>query len=367
MQSERFRELSTTKGPIVSLYFDDSHDTEDAVHQAELRWRALREELERQDIQDIDAELVGELDRAVNDVAPPVGRRGRGVIAGADGVLLNEHLARPPATPVARVSALPYIVPLVELGYEHLTYLVATVDHTGGDITVRHHRAIRSETVDGGHYPVHKASSAESAGYGDPQRRAEEQRQQNIRAVADRLTALFDDAGADFVFVIGEVQSRSDLAAALPKRVAGRVIELHVGARGSGIDDDDVRQAIDNEFEELRRALLADVAERFRAQLGTGLAVEGIRDVCSALRQGAVDTLLIGDLGDATVVDDDDLVNVSPDADALSELGASPTRVLRADEALPMLAVSTDASLVRADFEPAEGVAALLRFAPTGE
>ena len=366
MHSERFRELLTAKGPFVSVYFDDSHDTEDAAHRIEVMWRGIREQLERGDV---NAELIADVESAITDVHPAVGRRGRAVIVAADGVLLNEHLGRPPAASVVRVSELPYIVPVAELGYEHLTYLVAAVDHAGADITIRHHRAVRSETVDGGGYPIHKASGAETSGYGDPQPRTEEQRRKNIRAVADRLTELVDDSGADLVFVIGEVRSRADLRPVLPERVADRVVELQVGARNSGVDDQAVHRAIDEEFQRLRRALLDDIAERFRAELGTGLAAEGIAGVCSALRQGAVDTLIIGEIGDATVVAGDDLATVAPDADTSSDLGAAPTRMLRADEALPLLAVSTDADLVCMDerIRPRDGIAAVLRFMPTGE
>ena len=69
-------------------------------------------------------------------------------------------------------------------------------------------------------------------------------------------------------------------------------------------------------------------------------------------------------MGDATVVAGDDLTTVSPSAEVLSQLGAPPNQVLRADEALPMAAVSTGASLVHAGerFAPADGVCAILRY-----
>jgi hypothetical protein len=94
------------------------------------------------------------------------------------------------------------------------------------------------------------------------------------------------------------------------------------------------------------------------------LATEGLAGVTAALRAGAVETLIIGDIGNATVVAGDDLATVAPNENVLSELGAAPTQVLRADEALPMLAVSTGASLVRTDerIAPADGVGALLRY-----
>lgn len=96
-------------------------------------------------------------------------------------------------------------------------------------------------------------------------------------------------------------------------------------------------------------------------------AAEGLGAVCSALRQGAVDTLIVGDIGDATVVADETLSSFAPNADVLSEQGAAPAKTLRADEALPLLAISVGASLVRTDerLAPTDGVAAVLRYAPT--
>ncbi|BCI92681.1 hypothetical protein NIIDMKKI_78870 [Mycobacterium kansasii] len=67
------------------------------------------------------------------------------------------------------------------------------------------------------------------------------------------------------------------------------------------------------------------------------------------------------------MVTDEGLTTVAPDADVLSEQGAAPAKTLRADEALPLLAISVGASLVRTDerMAPADGVAAVLRYAPT--
>jgi peptide chain release factor subunit 1 len=128
-------------------------------------------------------------------------------------------------------------------------------------------------------------------------------------------------------------------------------------------------QAIEKELLKRRLAVLDDAAQRFAAEIGrqSGLAAEGLGPVCSALRQGAVETLIIGDIGDATVVADEDVTTVAPNANVVSEQGAAAARTLRADEALPLFAVSVGASLVRTDerIAPADGVGAVLRFAPT--
>lgn len=366
MDSDRFRKLLDSPAPFVSVYFDDSHDTQDAEAQLHLKWRGVRERLEQQGA---DESVIAQIERAVLDLRPPVGRSGRAVVACAEGVVLNEHLTRPTAETIIRVSELPYIVPILEVGFDYPDYLLVVVDHEGADITTRINDTLHTETVDGGGYPVHKAGRADTPGYKDPQLRAEEAARKNVRAVADRVGELVDDKGLEVIFVVGEVRSRSDLLTTLPERLRERAIALEVGARHSGHDDDEVQDAIEAEFAKRRLNILDDAAGRFAAEIGrpSGLAAEGLGPVCSALRQGAVDTLIVGDIGDATVVADEALTTVAPNADVLSEQGAAPTKTLRADEALPLFAISVGASLVRTDerIAPADGIGAVLRYAPT--
>ena len=366
MESVRFRLLLDTPGPFVSVYFEDSHDTHDADAQLELKWRALREQLEEQGI---DESVTAEIGQAIMELRPPIGRSGRAVVAGATGVVVNEHLLRPTAETVVRVSELPYIVPILEQGFDSSDYLLVVVDHTGADITVHTDVSPRSETVGDGGYPARKASGAETAGYGDPQLRTDEAARKNVRAVADRVRELVDETGAGVVFVVGEVSSRSDLLAALPERVLGLPVPPQIGARHSGHGFDEVQQVIEGWFLKRRLNVMDDAAQRFGAEIGrqSGRAAEGLGGVCSALRQGAVDTLILGDIGDATVVADENLTTVAPNAEVLSEQGAVPAKTLRADEALPLFAISVGASLVRTDerIAPADGVAAVLRYTPS--
>ena len=385
MVSELLRPLLTTRGPFASVYFEGSHDTQDAAAHLDVRWRGLREQLVEQGAA---RSVTADIERAVMDLRPPIGRGGRALIAGADGVVVNKQLLRPPAATVVRVSELPYIVPIVEHDFKYPNYLLVTVDHTGADITVHTNSTLRDETVDSGGYPVHKASGAETAGYGYPQLRTDEAACKNLRAVADRVSELVDDTTADAVFVAGEVRPRSDLLAALPDRIAERAVSLQVGARHSGHGFDEVQQDIHAQFLKQRLDVVGDVARRFEAEAGrrSGLAAEGFGAVCSALGQGAVETLIIGDIGGDTVVADEDLRIIAPNAIVLAEKGAAAfgfpygpnaivvaeqgaaaAKTVRADEALPLFAVSIGASLVRTDerIAPADGVGAVLRYALT--
>jgi peptide chain release factor subunit 1 len=340
MESDRFRQLLDTPGPFVSVYFADPEDTDDVGAQLDLNWRVLREQLEQQGA---DESVIAEIGYAVVELRPPIGRGGRAVIACAAGVVLNEHLLRPAAKPVVRVSELPYIVPILEHGFEHSHYLLVVVDPTGTFITTHADVTRRSETVE--------------AFDGDLK----------LRAVADRVTELVHDASFDSVFVVGDVGSRSDLLAALPERVRERATSLPIDVRPGGYDFEEIQRAVDATLLRQRLSVTDSAAERFNAEVGrrSGLAAEGLGAVCSALRQGNVDTLIVGDIGDATVVADEGLTTAAPTVDVLSERGATTARTLRADEALPLLAISVGASVVRADerIAPADGIAAVLRYA----
>ncbi len=354
MDSQRFRTLLDQPGPFVSVYFDDSHDTHDAEAQLELKWRALKEDLEKQGADRVILDGIGD---AVLNLRPPVGRSGRAVVASADGVVINEHLARSTAATVARVSELPYIVPILEQSFDHPDYVLVVADHSGADITTHSGGKLRTETVEG-------SDAVDS----DPQLRTEEDARKNLRAVADRVAEICDGKSIDGIFVVGEVRSRADLITARPKRLRHQVVELEIGARHSGHGFAEIEQAIEGQFLKRQLRTLDDAAQRFIAEIGreSGLAAEGLDAVCSALRQGAVETLIIGEIGESTVVADEGLTTVAPNEDVLSEQGAAAAKTLRADEALPISAISVGAALVRTDerIAPADGVGAVLRYAP---
>lgn len=350
MHADRFRRLAEAPGPFVSIYFDDSHDTEDATAQLDARLRDIRKHLEEQSV---DAAVIESIETRVRATHPPVGRSGRVVIASGRSVVFDEHVAVPPVGTVIRVSELPYIVPVVEHGVPHTSYLMAVVDSTGADLSLHGAARAGGETVEG-----------ETSG--GAQGRAEETVRRNLREVAEHLTRLSDRSGADVVFITGEVTARAELLADLPERVALKAVQLQGGGRTAGTDAAEVEHEIAEQFAVRRAAVIEDAAQRFAAGRGAGLAVEGLTGVAAALRDGSVETLIIGDLGEATVVaDHDQLMLLGPDAATVSALGGAPDRVLRADEALPLLAVTTGASMVCAGdrLRPADGAAAVLRYA----
>lgn len=265
MKSDRFRPLMDATGPFVSIYFDDSHDTADAAAQLDARLRDIRKQLEDQSV---DTAVIEAIDEAVRGTRPPVGRSGRSLIAAGSRIVSDEHLIRPPAATVLRVSELPYLIPVVEHGVLHTTYLVVAVDHTGADITVHSPGAVSGETVDGEGRPVHKAKTAEHHEYGTAQGKVDEAIRKNIRAVADRIGHLIDDTGAELVFLEGEAGARAELTAALPERAAGKVVSLQGGGRAAGTDEAEVQHEISQELLMRRLAAIDDAAHGSRPAAG---------------------------------------------------------------------------------------------------
>jgi hypothetical protein len=280
--------------------------------------------------------------------------------------LLTEALTSPPSVTVLRVSDYPYVLPLLDSEASRPPYVFAAIDHLGADVTVHREHGVVRETVEGGGYPVHKPASAGWHGYGDMTHSAEEAVRMNVRATVDRITELADQSRAEIVFVCGEVRSRSDVLAELPHRIAARVVSLPARAEGGRAHENEVADLIDGEFARRHRDAAGMVVARYQAETGrrSGLAVQGLPAVCTALRDGAVDTLIISDLSSATVVSGDDRTMVATDADALSQFGKAPRRVALADEVLPFVAIATDAAVVLPEerIAVADGVAAVLRY-----
>lgn len=336
MHAVRFRELLDSGGPFASVYYDDSRTPPHDAERVAADWRVLRAQMEELRAGET---LIDQVRRAIMEWSRPTTRRGRAVVVCAQGVLYNEPLLRPPASTVVRISDLPYIVPIFENGLENPNHLLVMVDDAGADISVYDDGSLSMVNVDGG-----------------------------LGHVAAEVTKLLEDTLADAVFIAGTAQSRTDLMGALPASVCGQVVPLLVTARRGEYDFDELRWAVEAWFVNRQVSTLDDAAERFDSEIGrrSGRAAEGLDAVCKALCQGTVDTLIVGDIGDAVVLADPELTTVAPYADLLWEHGTTPARKLRADEALPLLAITAGASLVRTDerIAPADGVAALLRPTP---
>jgi hypothetical protein len=198
----RLRQVAGHDGPFASVYFDSSHDTEDAAHQLDLRWRSIREQLTSAGAS---RKTVAALDTAIVDGPASTGRAGRALLAAEGTVLLDEQLSDPPPAEIVRFSPLPYLLPVLELGPRQVPHVVAVIDRVGADL-----RAVGADgaelterSVRGEEHPVHKVRGGGWA-YWNIQHRVEDVVRRNVERVAHEISRLVEDTGARVVVLQDE-------------------------------------------------------------------------------------------------------------------------------------------------------------------
>ncbi|MGH3758429.1 Vms1/Ankzf1 family peptidyl-tRNA hydrolase [Actinophytocola sp.] len=363
MNLTALRETLDHDGPFASVLMDASHDTEDAAKMAELRWRAIRDELAAQDVPD---KTLHALDDAI-DRRPPAGRSGRLLVAADGSVLVDEYLPEPPPRRDVRVSALPYLLPLAAWSRRTVPHVVVVVDRVGADLrAVAADGTVRTEDVAGQNHPIRKVRGG-GWSHRTVQRRAEETVRRNLGEVADEVAALVRGVDAHLLVLAGDAQARAQLRELLPRHCQRITAEIEHSRRvdpGHDTIDRDITELL----AEQRRTEHCRLLERVDAAREHKLAARGLPDTTAALRDGNVEVLLIDtrELADSLVWTGSEPAMVAVDREDLHRVGVSERRHARADEALPAAAIAVGADIVAAtgDEPPLEltnGVGALLR------
>jgi alkylated DNA nucleotide flippase Atl1 len=362
MRVHELRDVARADGPFASVYLDASHDTEDAARQNELRWATASAEL---NALGADEPTIAAARDAVLGSRPPVGRAGRCVVAARGEVLVNEVLPTPPAQPVARYSDLPYLMPLLAAAPRPVAHVVVVADKRGGWFRVvnRDGAEVPVEPVHASGRDVHPVSGGGFA-HGRIENRAEQTTRNNEKEVAERVAALVEQVGAEVLVVVGEVQARSRLVAALPQHCQRIATELDADAEA--VTPDRLLTEVDRLLAQHEAEWDAQAVDRLRTGFAHGTARQGLTEVTESLRIAQVETLLVTDpaMDDRTVFVGTDRNEVVANPDELPDAGT--LAVERADEALPVAAIATAADVLVLTGGQAgnikDGVAALLRF-----
>jgi hypothetical protein len=339
------KSLYQRPGPYASVYADLTRTTEDASKAAELRWRALRADLEAQSTPKGTLRAIG---RTVEEELSV--RRSEGlVIFAADGeVVHSERLAEPPRAPHATCAPLPDVLPYLAERGERFPHLLAVVDRRGGAIDCVTADGRREHIdVDGDEdYPIHKVKAGDW-NQSRFQRSSENTWKANAKKVAREIDRAAERCGAEAVLIAGDTRART----AVLEEVSEHVLEHTVEAdKNTTVDDPD----LDAELRRLLRLKSAErvmtVAERFDRELANGQrAVSGLEATAEALRQARVETLLLPDSDDSRshLWIGPDPTQVATTADELKEeFGVTNPQEDNADAALIRAATATDAELV---------------------
>lgn len=328
MRLDLVRPLYERPGPYASVYVGALTERDRAT-----QWTSLRDALEQ------GGGRAGEtLEREV--LRPG---QGRAVFAADGEVVLSEPLSDVPR-PIACVSPLPLVTPLLLGRGENVPHLRVIIDHAGAELSVYGGGSPRHTTIEADDWPLQKTSQG-----GWSQRRyenaVEETWDKNATAVAEEIDEQVLRVGAELVLVAGDPQSRPRLLDRLGAKAAGLVVTVEHGSRSEhGGFEQDVERALDDWLD--RR--VSDLLERHQRQDGpTGLA-----GVARALRDGRVDTLLLpGEVTERLWIGEDG-THVSHDAGELRTWGVGEPVAERADSALIRAAAVTDAQVCFTDRVP---------------
>ena len=356
-------ETLAAPGPFATVVLTTEADVENAAQRSELHWKSLRAEL-------TDAGAPESALEAIDALVPEAHTHGQAMLAIANAVSLLhvEHFPQLPKRDVARWSALPLTLPIIEWRQESPAYVVVLADRLGADV-----HGFRREGSDlhleagGDDDPIRKV---QPGGWSQRryQQRAENTWEKNADDVAKEVVRLAEHIDARLVIAAGDVRALQLLQESLPPEIL-ECFDIVEGDRNEwsldSIADDVVRL--------VSTAVAADTVsllEKFKEERGQGdQAVEGVGATLAALTAGQVDTLLIGNDPDdeRTAYFGLEGIPVGTSASALTDLGVErPTEGPLLDVAVrAALGTSARVRLVPSAGAagPREGIGALLRWA----
>jgi hypothetical protein len=283
-------DLVRHEGPFLSLYLTIEPEVENAAQRTDIRWRALRSDLEGRDVPE---SLLHEIDALVPDAH--VHGEGIGIIGTPEGVLRVAYGAGPPGDDEATWGPIPRVLPMIASRQRHPTHVVVLTDRTGANVYAFRYGAPDVEhEVEGDHNVISKVSPG---GWSQRrfQERAEDSWEQNAAKVASAVATVVDRVGARLTVLGGDVRAVQLLRDSLPAEIDRTVVVVD-GERPW----DDTADTLPSELEDLVRdvvhsetdALLAKLAEE-RGQ--SDLAVEGAAATARALAKAQVAALLVAD------------------------------------------------------------------------
>ncbi|WP_026404369.1 Vms1/Ankzf1 family peptidyl-tRNA hydrolase [Actinomadura rifamycini] len=364
MELSFLKTLYRHPGPYASVYADLTRTTEDAAKAVELRWRALRTDLEEQGTP---ADTLRAIEATVEDEIAQ--RRSEGlVVFAADGEVVHaERLPAPPRTPHARFAPLPHVLPYLAERGERFPHMVAVVDRRGGEIdcvtAAGRHEHIE---VDGDEeYPIRKTKAGDW-NQSRFQRSSENVWKLNAKKVAHEIDRAADRCGAQAVVIAGDTRARTAVLEEVSEAVLEHVVELD---RNTDVHDPELEAELNRILKLKTAERVMTVAERFDRELANGKrAVSGIPAIVEAVRNGQVETLLLDEedpgSGESLWFGPDPVQLASSPEELRTEFGVTDVHEDRADAALVRAVAATDGELVvlPSDGDAHHEIGAVLRF-----
>lgn len=258
MDTSTLTDLYQSTGPFATAFIDVGHQTENGEHEHELRVRAAGEALRDQGADDAVVEAVtrrlGELVHQPSPVA-------RLVVANAGGIAYDEVAHVRADQPVATWGPLPDLARWIEHRDTTLEFVLAVVDHEGGDVGVYRSdlpEPEQHESIQGSTENIHQVGATDWGNL-NYQHRTENVWAKNAGEVADQVMSHVR-TGTRLVLIAGDPRSKSLVRERL-NEVETEVVELERGSRAEDGGDEALAQAV--------REVLGDQVVRRRLSAST--------------------------------------------------------------------------------------------------
>jgi release factor family 2 len=332
------RPLYRQVGGYVSVYLDTSRAHENAPEELALRWRAARARLAGAGA---DAGTLDAVEAVLND--PARAANGRAVFAQNGAVAFTAPLDRAPGREIARVSALPHVMPLLAQRPPSPPHLRVVAHRGGGDIlAVGEGGELGRDARSRRGWPVHKTK----AGWGldKYQRNTEEAWDGSAKEIASGVRDAARLTHPEHIVVAGDTRARALVLNHLstPLRDRAIVVDSEVAA-----DSTVLARVSDNVIaRQAERECRARFGE-WQVQQTRSATVEGLADTLAALRDGKVSDLFVtGWRGLAAGVwIGPDGADVAATEAELRELGIMDLAPERADAAMVRAVAATGGAL----------------------
>lgn len=289
------RDLYDLRYPIVSVYFGMENP---AADDPALRRRVIRHQLLRSAAGNVVLDAVENALRAVprgtGSVAVFVGRDGETRTFDMPGADLVDHACR---------AAVPCVLPFLLWRQYRPPYVVALLDRSGAEISVRGaaEQEPRTTTVPG---PDDEIERNAPGGWSQSryQNRAEDSWMHNSAHSAEAAAEALSKADADLLIIAGDVRAEQFFRDKLPEWVRQKVRIASVsGGRSQDGSRDNRREQIEAAVRQLVDDKIREAAIEVVDQSGPGdLGVQGVAGTIHALARGRVHELLVSSTDAAT-------------------------------------------------------------------
>lgn len=295
MRIAALRDTLDAEGPAITVHVDVRHGDASENHAIDLRWQAMRAQLEQAGADEDLVQLVEPEALRPSDDPLMSGRLvvARKTDAGPQIVLEQETL--PPAQEQVSVNQTPQLWPIIELASETVPHLLVAIDRVGARVIGEDATGQRVDvSVDGDDLDVHKVSVGGWA-QSHVQRRSDNRWRDNVDgviAVIDSLETHFD---RPLIAVSGEERALGLFRDRASSAWSDRVVVVDGGGRAAGSD---LEGALEQTRKLAQLHALRQVRQRasdFERDRGqdNGRAVMGAAAVQNCLERGQVEVLLV--------------------------------------------------------------------------